>query len=130
MASKTHPDHAAAARELGARLDNGETMIIPGHCLVECYSVLTRMPPDRRVQAREAFNFLSDFASSGDVVALSGQNYLPVLESAVAAGISGGRIYDALIAEAARLGKADVLLTFNLRHFAGLPHSPSALAPR
>jgi predicted nucleic acid-binding protein len=57
--------------------------------------------------------------AAGEVVALAPADYMGFLHRQQSAGIAGGRIYDALIAETARGAGAEVLLTFNTRHFEG-----------
>ncbi len=96
-------------------------MIIPAHVLAEVYSVLTGMPPPGRMSAAAARDSLqSVVAAAESVIGLAGDDYLKLIRRAADRGIAGGRIYDYLIAESARLGAAEVFLTFNMRHFAGV----------
>jgi predicted nucleic acid-binding protein len=48
---------------------------------------------------------------------LPAADYMPMLRAAARDAISGGRIYDAHIAEVARSAGADVVVTDNRRHF-------------
>jgi predicted nucleic acid-binding protein len=52
-----------------------------------------------------------------------------MIEGAIKTNVTGGRIYDALIAETARAAGADVLLTFNVRHFAGIAGDMAVVEP-
>jgi predicted nucleic acid-binding protein len=87
------------------------------HCLAEIYSVLTGMPGKDRVSPDEALLFLHDVTDKLTVVSLSDSEYFETLESAAAAGISGGTIYDAIIAACAVKAKAQTIYTWNVRHF-------------
>jgi predicted nucleic acid-binding protein len=49
------------------------------------------------------------------------------LHAAAAERLAGGRIYDAHIAEIARLGRASFVVTDTLRHFTGLAHHDIAV---
>ena len=53
------------------------------------------------------------------VAGLAMDHVWPLLETFANRGISGGRIYDAVIAHAAREAGAEAILTFNARHFVG-----------
>lgn len=116
-----HERHRDATSELESRLDAEDVMVIPAHAMAEAYSVLTRQPPPGRlspVAARDALQHFADAAES--LVALGGDDYLELLRRAADRGVAGGRIYDSLIAESARLAAAEVFLTFNTRHFVGI----------
>ena len=52
-----------------------------------------------------------------EVVPLSASDYVKTLNHVTKLGLSGGVIYDALIARAAQKGGVDALLTHNLDHF-------------
>jgi predicted nucleic acid-binding protein len=119
LARDIHDHHQATLNELSTRLDRGETMVIAAHCLAEAYSVLTRIPAPFQVSGPDAMAALEDsFIRQGEIVSLDAVEYLAFLRAAPQAGITGGRIYDALIAACARKGAVDFLITFNERHFA------------
>ena len=128
-AQARHPDNPAAASEIESRLANSETMVLPGHVLLETYSVLTRLPPALRLRPLAAFATVSAFASNAEVVGIPAGSFLNLIEGAMTTRVTGGRIYDALIAEAARVSGAEVLLTFNVRHFAGIAGNMSIVEP-
>lgn len=97
------------------------------HCLVEVYSVLTGMPGKNRASPEEALLFLGDVRERLSVVALDESEYLDVLESAAANGISGGGIYDTLIAHCALKVNAETIYTWNRKHFSRLGSDVAAL---
>lgn len=89
------------------------------HLLTETYSVLTRVPLPAQLTPEDALAAIRAFiAASQSVVALPADDILTLLESAAMSGVSGGRIHDLEIAATAMAATADVILTFNVRHFA------------
>lgn len=87
------------------------------HCLAEVYSVLTGMPGKDRASPDEALLFLGDVRKRLTLVALDAEEYPAALEDAAANAISGGGIYDALLARCAMKAKADAIYTWNVKHF-------------
>jgi predicted nucleic acid-binding protein len=90
------------------------------HCLAEVYSVLTGMPGKDRVSPDEALLFLGDVRERLTTVALEPEEYVDVLEAAATTGISGGAIYDALLARCALKANAHTIYTWNVKHFTRL----------
>jgi predicted nucleic acid-binding protein len=75
------------------------------------------MPGKHRASPDEALLFLHDALERLSIIALNGDEYLQVLEDAAAAAISGGTIYDAIIARCALKARAQMIYTWNIRHF-------------
>jgi len=91
------------------------------HCCLEFYSVATRLPEEFRLPPRDALRLLqAEILERLDVFDLPARGRLPLLRDAVADGVTGGRIYDAHIAEVARVSGARFVVTENRRHFTGL----------
>lgn len=124
-----HEHHAATLNDLSRRLDAGEVFVVAAHSLVEAYAVLTRLPAPYRLSAADAQTVLDRNWSRVESVALTGSETWRVLKSAAQSGVTGGRAYDSVIAACARKGKADELLTWNLRHFVMSPGT-HAITPR
>jgi predicted nucleic acid-binding protein len=97
-----HEGHEASASALARKPR------LPAHVLIETYSVLTRLPAPHRAPAGLVTAFLSERFPAA-LLTLSGSAHRDVLESAVAGGLTGGAIYDALIAETARRAGAQLL---------------------
>jgi len=88
------------------------------HCCLEFFSVATRLPPEYRVTPVDAITLLEEEVFARMTVHdLPGPERARMLEAAAHDAISGGRIYDAHIAEIARAVRADVVVTDNRRHF-------------
>ena len=86
-----HEGHAAAAAVLarGARL--------PAHVAIETYSVLTRLPPPHRAPPEVAREFLAARFREAPLL-LPARGHMAIVELASREGITGGAVYDALIA--------------------------------
>jgi predicted nucleic acid-binding protein len=102
--ARWHAQHQAAR----AALERADSLL--AHVAVEAYSVLTRLPPPRRVPGHLVLEFLHH-QFGGSVVSLDGQGYAGLLALAADRRIVGGAVYDALIAtNARRAGVAVVTL--------------------
>jgi predicted nucleic acid-binding protein len=116
-----HTHHPEAAAEIERRLQGKERLATAAHALAEAYAVLTRMPAPHRLAPADALALLEgNFIDGVRVVALDAEGYRLLLKRAAAEGISGGRTYDAIIAECAVRAQAAALLTFNAAHFRAL----------
>ena len=90
-----HQQHSAADNEV-----DGKARLV-AHCAIEAISVLTRLPPPHRVSGHLVRDFLT--ARFPDpYVGLDRAEYQALIPRLVELGISGGAVYDALIATAAR----------------------------
>jgi predicted nucleic acid-binding protein len=89
-----HPDHEIARAVLAKRPP------VIAHVLVESYSVLTRLPPPRRLSARVAWAAL-DRAFPSLPSGLPPAKTRALLRTLAAGGIAGGSIYDAIVAATA-----------------------------
>jgi len=90
------------------------------HTLLEVYAALTRIPGKHRATPEQALLFLGAIEERFRPVALDVAEYWATIREAAALGIAGGTSYDALVGACARKAKAEVLYTWNLRHFARL----------
>lgn len=93
-------------------------MAVAAPALIETYSVLTRLPAPHRLSPADALSLIeANFIRPVNVIALAQEDYAAILRGAPAAGVSGGRIYDAIIAACAHREHVRTLLTFNDSHF-------------
>jgi len=92
-------------------------MVVAGPTLIEAYAVLTRLPAPHRIRPKDALALIEGNFVTGEVVALDASSYRNLVRRAAEAAIAGGRAYDAVIAECARVAAVDALCTFNIRHF-------------
>lgn len=90
------------------------------HSLAEVYSTMTRLPGRHRLSGEQVLLFLENIRERLALVALTGEEHHATIRDAAALGITGGTIYDALIARCALKAKADSIYTWNTRHFSQL----------
>lgn len=103
-----HEAHEVARSEVAARPH------LAAHSMVEVMSVLTRLPAPHRVAPMLVARFL-DGAFADDPLTLDGRAHRWLLTRALPeAGIAGGAVYDALIAETVRLA-GGTLVTLDAR---------------
>jgi predicted nucleic acid-binding protein len=88
------------------------------HCVLEFFSVATRLPPEFRLPPADAVQLIeSELLGRIAVHDLPSPERVSFLRSTIADAVSGGRIYDAHIADIARAAGATVVVTDNRRHF-------------
>lgn len=109
--------HHRASLELFIQFDT-RTGCCGAHSLVEVYSTLTRMPGKHRISSEQAILFIGSIRERLSIIALDGGEYARALEASAARGIIGGGIYDAMLAHCALRAKAEVIYTWNARHYA------------
>jgi predicted nucleic acid-binding protein len=91
------------------------------HCCLEFYAVSTRLPEELRLTPSDALRLIEE-----EILARFRVHQLPervqpeFLRGVGEEGLVGGRIYDAHIAEIARIAGVRVVVTENRRHFAPL----------
>ena len=90
------------------------------HSLVEVYSSLTRLPGKHRIGGEQAMLFIESIQERLTIVGLLPEEYFTMLRANAALGIAGGAIYDALLASCALKSGAEILFTWNLRHYGQL----------
>lgn len=87
------------------------------HSLAELYATATRLPGKHRLSGEQVILFLEDLTSRLSAIALNASEYLHAVRTAAGNNVAGGAIYDALLAQCALKGEADVIYTWNVRHF-------------
>jgi len=100
------------------------------HCVLEFYSVATRLPGGLRLDPLVAGQIVSDvLLKRFEVCDLPAEARLAFVESAVGDRVAGGRVYDARSAASASAAGARALLTFNRRHFEPSPPGLEIVEP-
>ena len=97
-----HEAHGQAAALLARRPR------LPSHVLVETYSVLTRLPPPHRAPAPIVQGFL-EASFPGPPLGLPPSAHRSLIRLAVQEGLTGGAVYDALVAATARRARATLI---------------------
>lgn len=97
-----HEQHEAARRVL----DGGARIV--GHCALEAYSVLTRLPPPHRASGDVVSGFLQA-RSRRPFLCLGPRAHREFVLSLPGRGITGGAVYDALVAATAAEHGCDLM---------------------
>lgn len=87
------------------------------HSLAEVYASLTRLPGRQRLSSEQALLLIDNIAERLTTISLESSDYRSAIADAAAQGIVGGTIYDALLACCALKAKADIIYTWDVRHF-------------
>ncbi len=109
-------EHHAASKQAFLRADK-QSGTFGAHSLAELYATATRLPRRERLRGEQVMLFLDDVVERLTTVALTSGEYYSAVKAAAANGVVGGAIYDALLASCALKAKADVIYTWNLKHF-------------
>jgi predicted nucleic acid-binding protein len=119
-----HEHHSRTLRSYQRWTDSGAQIVLPVHSILECYSVLTRLPAPYRLPPDIARQALDDnFSATALIVGVKAGGMWERMESLARLGFGGGRVYDALIAWCAADAGATILLTWNLKHFTAIASS-------
>jgi predicted nucleic acid-binding protein len=113
-----HSMHERAFPWLKRARDKEFELIVASHTLAELYSVLTTLPIYPRIPPGTAWRLVHENVESiAKKISLSPTDYSRTIKWAAERGLTGGIIYDALIAQAAKIAKVDQLLTLDLDDF-------------
>ncbi len=115
---KTHPAHSRALPWLQRVIDNVDTGVVAAHSLAELYTTLTTFPIQPRISAKIANELIQqNVCTVFEIISLSKQDYVTVIENLSKSGIVGGVTYDALILQAAIKAQVELVVTFNKKDF-------------
>jgi predicted nucleic acid-binding protein len=113
-----HPMHERALPWLKRCKDGEMEYTVARHTLAELYAVLTTLPVTPKISPGTAARLIrEDVGQPARVISLSPSDYGAVIRRLADLGLSGGVVYDALIARAAQRAKVDRLLTANPEDF-------------
>ncbi len=111
---QAHARHQDARPWLERALAGDIDFLVSAHTLAELFSVLTGLPTSPRTTPGTARRLIRENVEHpASIVPLTARDYAAVLNDMGELGLSGGVVYDALIARAARKASADRLLTLN-----------------
>lgn len=111
-------DHPRHERSFGLFSSQRKSTACTGaHCLAEFYSTATGLLGRKQASPQNAWQFLNAIRERMTIIILDEADYITVLDEAAQGGIAGGAIYDALIARCALKARAQILYTWNARHF-------------
>jgi predicted nucleic acid-binding protein len=114
-AVRSHP-HYERSRALLGSLAAGRGFCA-AHSLAEFYATLTALPLTPRIHPADAAAAVRHRARTLTAVALTAEEQLLAVMAAADRGATTGQVYDVLILAAAAKSAADVIYTWNIRHF-------------
>jgi len=115
---EAHPAHERAHDWLSRALNKRFRFLVAAHSLAELFAVLSTLPVSPRISGATAWRLIREnVIEHAEIIALSKRDYTRVLSEMAGRGLSGGAVYDALIACAAERAAVDRLLTLNPAHF-------------
>ncbi len=113
-----HPLHAPAFTWLKRARAKEFDMLIAGHTLAELYAVLTTLPIRPKITPGIVRHLIhSDIETIAKIISLPPSDYSSIIKRIADLGLSGGVIYDAIIAKVAQKSGVDHILTFNIDDF-------------
>jgi predicted nucleic acid-binding protein len=110
-----HPQHEASLKLVSAA--NKKKAACAAHSLAEVYATMTALPVKDVIPPEQALLFVQEVRDRFTIVALNEHDYFETIEQAAARGLSSERVYDALLLRCAAKVKAEVIYTWNLKHF-------------
>jgi predicted nucleic acid-binding protein len=118
-----HTHHEATADAVNTLERRGARAVVIAHTILEAYAVMTRLPDKSRLDPVTARRVLTASWSDCTTAGLSAAETWTLMDRVADSGLSGGRIYDAVIAQTASAAGVDVLLSWNVQHFERMPGS-------
>ena len=113
-----HPMHSRALPWLKRAKAGEYDFVVATHTLAELYAVLTTLPVKPRISSSTAWRLIQEnIEGSAKTVSLSPSDYRQTIKRMADFGLSGGIIYDALIAIVAQKAGIERLMTFNADDF-------------
>ncbi|MBI4586652.1 MAG: PIN domain-containing protein [Planctomycetes bacterium] len=115
---ESHPMHPRALPWLQRAKAKEFELAVSSHTLVELYAVLSALPVQPRIAPGTAWRMIHEnLESVAEIVSLSAKDYSRTIKRLADSGLTGGLVYDALIAAAAKKSSAGRLVTLNLADF-------------
>ncbi|PYU13418.1 MAG: twitching motility protein PilT [Acidobacteria bacterium] len=110
-----HVHHAPSIKRLAAADKKNSACGI--HSLAEVYAVMTSLPIKPMIPPEQVLLFVEEVRLRLTLVSLSPEEFVGTIRDASTRGLTGGRIYDALLLACAAKHKAQAIYTWNLKHY-------------
>ncbi len=122
-----HVNHHVAFPQLELARRREAKGYLSTHRLAELYAVMTRLPQPLRVSPEEAEAVITDLLGYLEPVPLLAEDYQRALVRMIDLKLTGGSVFDAVIAQAALKVDVDQIVTLNPKDFVRLGEEISAL---
>jgi predicted nucleic acid-binding protein len=113
-----HRDHDASLKLVAAANKKKSSCAL--HTLAEVYATMTALPVKAVFPPDQALLFVQEVHDRFTLVTLDEDEYLETIQQAAERGFGSGRIYDALLLRCAAKVKAEIIYTWNLKHFVAI----------
>jgi predicted nucleic acid-binding protein len=110
-----HTNHEASIKKF-AKAEKKHSSCA-AHTLAEIYATMTALPVKPVIPPEQALLFVEEVRKRLSLVSLEPEEYYETIRRAADGGLTSGRIYDALLMSCAAKTKAEVIYTWNLKHF-------------
>jgi len=110
-----HREHEASLKLVAAANKKKSSCAL--HTLAEVYATMTALPVKDIIPPDQAVLFVQEVRDRFTVVTLNEDEYYDTIQQAAERGFASGRIYDALLLRCAAKIKAEVIYTWNVKHF-------------
>jgi len=110
-----HPNHEASLKLVSAA--DKQSSFCAAHTLAEVYATMTALPIKYAIPPEQALLFVQEARDRFTIVTLTAHEYFRTIEQTAGRGFTSGRVYDALLLRCAAKVKAEVVYTWNLKHF-------------
>ena len=98
------------------------------HTLAEVYGAMTALPVKPLIPPEQALLFVEEVRNRLSLVSLGPEEYYETIRKAAERGLTSGRIYDALLLSCAAKSQAEIIYTWNLKHFHSIaPDLPAVI---
>jgi predicted nucleic acid-binding protein len=115
---EAHPMHELALPWLQRVKDGSDIGMVAVHSIAELYAILTTLPVRPRISPSIACRLIrQNVLDSCEIVPLTEQDYVAIIDHLSESGIVGGVMYDALILHAALKVNAERVITLNEKDF-------------
>lgn len=110
-----HANHEASIERFAKAEKNHSSCAM--HTLAEVYATMTALPFKPLIPPEQVLLFVEEVRKRLSAVSLEPEEYYETIRRAADRGLTSGGIYDALIASCAAKSKAEIIYTWNLKHF-------------
>jgi predicted nucleic acid-binding protein len=112
---RDHPNHESSLKLVSAA--NNRKSACAAHTLAEVYATMTALPVKEVIPPDQALLFVQEARDRCTIVTLTEDEYFYTIERSAGRGLTSGRVYDALLLRCAAKVKAEVVYTWNVKHF-------------
>lgn len=111
-------DHTGHDASLGVFVEaTRETAACGVHSLAEVYATMSALPVRPAPAPEQVFLFVQEVMDRLTPITLDPAEYLATIRELAERGIAGGRVYDGLLLACARKSGAEMIYTWNVKHF-------------